>query len=682
MEGIACSNEEVNAIMWKFYRHLPYLKQRVAVIYEELVQEGKLWNEAVLAELRTMANALWECMVLFNIPSPVEKRCRQVREAAGMLEQENSSHASFLVDLFAVLEEVEGCIEPKAKRCNVCGSDVFFNPISAGYEIMRRKYGFLYWDADFQLESKESYGCPVCGAYDRDRLMIAFLKEVQAEPGEKLRMLHIAPSPSLERYALGREDIQYESTDLIMPGVTFHADLQHMDMVENETYDIIVCSHVLEHVEEDARAMGELYRILKPEGVCLVLVPLIAGMQDTEEQWGCSEEENWRRFGQGDHCRLYGRNDFMRRLQKAGFYVNELGKEWFGEEFYQEYGFDDLSILYVATKDIRLAEPEEETQQTRELAQLRDENRLLRRALEDVNRRLAEMDRVSGVNTMIFSHMLDNIGWEINDPKFKEKLWYPQIMSAEDTINEIVEQGKSIARFGDGEFAIISGATRWRFQRDDERLAERLKEVLQSRQEQVLIGLNEFYGELSNWESGAANGVRMYLTPEVRKQHYALLDPQRSYGNARAFRNESWEIVRNQKRIWEGRDCVFVEGFQTRMGVGNNLFDNARSIVRILCPAESAFDRYEEIYNAAVRQPKDKLFLIALGPAASVLAYDLAMQGYQAVDLGHADLSYEWLLRGKREKLANKYCNEMPDGYMVEEIHDAEYESQIIADFR
>ena len=104
--------------------------------------------------------------------------------------------------------------------------------------------------------------------------------------------------------------------------------------------------------------------------------------------------------------------------------------------------------------------------------------------------------------------------------------------------------------------------------------------------------------------------------------------------------------------------------------------------VRILCPAENAFDRYEEIYNEASRQSEDKLFLIALGPTASVLAYDLAVQGYQAVDIGHADLSYEWLLRGKRERIANKYCNEMPDGNMVDDIHDAKYESQIIADLR
>ena len=72
-------------------------------------------------------------------------------------------------------------------------------------------------------------------------------------------------------------------------------------------------------------------------------------------------------------------------------------------------------------------------------------------------------------------------------------------------------------------------------------------------------------------------------------------------------------------------------------------------------------------------------------PIASVLAYDLALQGYQAVDIGHADLSYEVLRRGKSDLsgtvVPNKYNNEAPDGNIVEEIHDTVYESQIIADF-
>ena len=319
------------------------------------------------------------------------------------------------------------------------------------------------------------------------------------------------------------------------------------------------------------------------------------------------------------------------------------------------------------------------------LQKQKDENRVLWQELADLNGQFAALKSSVETNFSILFHAADNFGYEVCDTKFQENVWHPNIMSIEDTIDEIVEHKKSIARFGDGEFGIMCGVQRWRFQRRDEKLAERLKEVIQSGNDNILIGLIDFYGNLSSWEKGAANGARIYLTPEVRRQNYALLDRGRRYANTSISRNETLENVRNQKRIWEGRDCVFIEGFQTRMGVGNDLFDNAKSIVRILCPAESAFDRYEEIYNEALKQPKDRLMLLALGPTASVLSYDLALQGYQAVDIGHADLSYEVLRRGKSDLsgtvVPNKYNNEAPDGNIVEEIHDTVYESQIIADF-
>lgn len=671
------NRRELNQIKMELYRQLPHLKQWIGALYQELTENGAPWGDGTWVELANIAEVLRGGISMFTVPEQMRAEVQRIQDA---VKHKTAEREPLLLSLFGAMDEMEAIIGEHVKRCNVCGEDVFFLPIPEGYHLMRKRYGFIYCDADFQLESKDYYGCPACGAYDRDRLMIAFLEELKAEGDEKLRMLQIAPSPAIERYALRREDICYESTDLMMPGVTFQADLQHMDMVEDEAYDIIVCSHVLEHVRNDALAMKELYRILKPDGVCLVLVPLIVGKADTEEQWGCSEEENWRRFGQSDHSRLYGKKDFIRRLQNAGFYVNELDKQWFGEEFYQEYGFDDLSIMYVATKGIKLVEPTEDDP-SKEIQELQAENRLLQKALNGMNHRLAELERASQTNFTILFHARDNLGWEINDRKFLDKLWYPQIMSIEDTIEDIVTNRKSIARFGDGEFGIMCGVQRWRFQRKDEELANRLKEVLHSKRRDILVGLIDFYGDFGSWTDSAANGARLYLTPEVRKQHYALLERDRLYANTSISRNESWEQVRNQKRIWEGRDCVFIEGYQTRMGVGNDLFDNARSVVRILCPAESAFDRYEEIYNEAIKQPKDQLMLIALGPTASVLAYDLAVQGYQAVDIGHADISYEWLLKGGRARIPNKYTNEEPGGYIVEEIHDTEYEAQIIADF-
>ena len=674
------SREELYQMKWQVYRQLSPLKKRVSMLYYDLTKNDMPWEDSTWTELKNIVSVLYNGSLLFEALPEIRDRCEQISCTIEMKEPETIQRTSLMTNIFGVIEKLESYIRQKIKRCNACGNEVFFMPIPASYETGRKENGFLYWKADFQLESKENYACPVCGACDRERLMIAFLEEVQAENGEKLRMLQIAPSPVMERYALGREDILYEAMDLSMPGGSFQGNLQHMDMVADGTYDIIVCSHVLEHVRDDAQAMRGLHRILKPNGVCVILVPLIVGKMETEEQWGCGKEENWRRFGQGDHSRLYGKTDFIKRLKDAGFYVNELDREWFGDEFYQTHGFDDLSVMYVATKELVLVEQDEGDQIVKELTGLREENRLLRQALNDINERLEGLQKSSKTNFTILFHTMDNIGWEINDRKFQEKLWYPKIMSKEDTIREIVEHRKSIARFGDGEFGIINGVQRWRFQKKDEKLACRLKEVLQTKNDNILIGLSDIYGDMSTWESSAANGVRIYLTPEVRKQNYALLDRDRVYANTGISRGGSMESVKNQRRIWEGRDCVFIEGFQTRMGVGNDLFDNAKSIVRILCPAESAFDRYEEIYNEALKQPKDKLILIALGPTASVLAYDLALQGYQAVDIGHVDLSYEWLLRGSYGRVPNKYSNEAPDGYIVEDIHDAEYEAQIIAD--
>lgn len=334
-----------------------------------------------------------------------------------------------------------------------------------------------------------------------------------------------------------------------------------------------------------------------------------------------------------------------------------------------------------------------------QIAELRAENAALRReadslqasfqtlcvTLNDVVRLVSQMNgdlRDNTHNNTVLYNRLCNLPYEILDKRFAEKYEIPRIMTLEETIDEIVLHKKSIARFGDGEFGIMFGVSRWRFQREDEKLAKRLREVIASNEENLLIGLNDFYGDLSHRTEADADGIRSYIV-KARSQHMELLQKGRLYAHACISRTGSLEKVRNQKRIWEGRDCVFVEGDKTRMGVGNDLFDNAKSIQRILCPSESAFDNYDAILEECMKQPKDKAVLIALGPTASVLAYDLAKAGYHAIDIGHADLSYEWFLRSGSSKKAAvhyKYNNEYPEGYIVEDIHDETYESQIIAD--
>lgn len=140
----------------------------------------------------------------------------------------------------------------------------------------------------------------------------------------------------------------------------------------------------------------------------------------------------------------------------------------------------------------------------------------------------------------------------------------------------------------------------------------------------------------------------------------------------------------NWKKVWDGRNVIIVEGAESKVGVQNDLFDNVASLHRILAPAINSYDRYNDILQCALNNAKDNdLFLIALGPSAGVLVYDLIIAGYQAIDLGHLDLEYEWFLRGKGERVPvpYKYNNEFPGDERACSISDDLYESQIIANF-
>ena len=162
-----------------------------------------------------------------------------------------------------------------------------------------------------------------------------------------------------------------------------------------------------------------------------------------------------------------------------------------------------------------------------------------------------------------------------------------KILSPIDTINDIVYNKKSIARFGNGEFDIIFGF-RLRFQRYDKKLVKRLKEVLYSDSEGLLIGINN---------SINITYINLYTNQVkwVNKNKYLLiklLKPNYQYGSANISRfyfdmkdkSYVFEYVQKLKRIWDGKDIIIIEGEKSRLGVGNDLFDNTKSIKRILCP--------------------------------------------------------------------------------------------------
>src|SRR5690606_20343875 len=105
------------------------------------------------------------------------------------------------------------------------------------------------------------------------------------------------------------------------------------------------------------------------------------------------------------------------------------------------------------------------------------------------------------------------------------------------------------------------------------------------------------------------------------------------------------------KQIWDKQDVLFIEGELSRLGVGNDFFSNAKSVQRILCPTQNAFEKYEEILKYAKKYGEGKLIILALGPTATVLAHDLANENYWALDLGHIDIEYSWYLQNANRKV-------------------------------
>ena len=267
----------------------------------------------------------------------------------------------------------------------------------------------------------------------------------------------------------------------------------------------------------------------------------------------------------------------------------------------------------------------------------------------------------------------------------------PNIEPFDETIEKIINEKKSICRFGDGEFDMIAKRNRQKFQTVNEKLAERLKEVLTSNDDRILIAIADNYGDLSKYNNQGKSEIRTYLQEEIRQEHYALLDMNRTYCNTYLTRPYAmWadnmtdaprKRFANLRRIWDNQKLLIIEGEQTRMGIGNDLFDNALDIKRILAPAENAFDKYDNLLAFALQCDKDRLVLISLGMTATVLAYDLALAGFHALDIGHIDMEYEWMNRGTggRTTVAGKYNNEVAGGNIVAEISDPVYESQIIA---
>lgn len=261
----------------------------------------------------------------------------------------------------------------------------------------------------------------------------------------------------------------------------------------------------------------------------------------------------------------------------------------------------------------------------------------------------------------------------------------PNVLNSEETIKYIIDNKCSVSRFGDGELNIMEGG-RIGFQDANNILMNRLKEIILSKNNNILICIPNIFKNTSYLTDDAKSFWDNHLRYN-RSKWYNSINMGNLYGNTNFTRfymglkekSNIGKYVEYVKNIWDNKDIVFVEGQYSRLGYNNDFFDNVKSIKRILCPAENAFNKYDEILNSCLQLDKNILILIALGPTASVLVYDLALKGYQAIDIGHIDIEYEWFKMGASEKckIENKYVNEV-NHRSVDNIEDSKFKKEII----
>lgn len=168
-------------------------------------------------------------------------------------------------------------------------------------------------------EAMDNRLCPKCLSLERHRLLWLYLKEKTGFFTDNLKVLHFAPEqPFLKRFR-ALKNLDYTTADIDSPIADLNLDVTEMNIPDNQ-YDVLICNHVLEHVDNVDKAFSEIKRVLKPGGWAILMVPINPDVDTFEDPSVTDPEERKRLFGQYDHVRQFGR-DYADVLSKAGFKV-------------------------------------------------------------------------------------------------------------------------------------------------------------------------------------------------------------------------------------------------------------------------------------------------------------------------------------------------------------------------
>ena len=185
---------------------------------------------------------------------------------------------------------------------------------------------------------------------ERHRLLWLYLQKETTFFEKELKVLHMAPEQCFLSIFKKMKNLDYTTADLYSPIVDVKADILDLPF-EDELFDFVLCNHVLEHIEDDAKAMSELFRVLKPGGIGIFQIPQDLSLDQTFEDSNItSPEERAAHFGQYDHVRIYGK-DYFDRLRKVGFKVDEIDySAQLSPDLVEKYCLAKGEILPVCTK--------------------------------------------------------------------------------------------------------------------------------------------------------------------------------------------------------------------------------------------------------------------------------------------------------------------------------------------
>lgn len=232
-------------------------------------------------------------------------------------------------------------------KCPFCGYHARkLNPIGCDFKVIYEK--------EIIGCGRRFAGCIKCGSTDKERLVFTYLKNnIDFFSNTNKTILHMAPEPNLSKQFLAHKFKEYICGDYFAPGYenAYPSYVQNINILNipysNEYFDVVICNHVLEHVEDDLKGMSEIYRVLRKGGFAILQVPISYVTDKTYEDPSISDPaEREKVFGQRDHVRIYGL-DYFDRLKKIGFeveVVSDLATR------YSKYGLNGKEKIFVCHK--------------------------------------------------------------------------------------------------------------------------------------------------------------------------------------------------------------------------------------------------------------------------------------------------------------------------------------------